>query len=93
MYGLEMVQRSQKSISPGTIYVTLGRLKKKNLIQPTKVIKPKSGGPKRTLFEATPEGKDALRLWGERLDHDLSLIGIATKLTDKVKGLIKAERG
>ena len=59
----ELEERASRSVSVSTIYVTLIRLEEKGLLtsrkgQPTA----ERGGKAKRLFEATPDGVEALRV-------------------------------
>ena len=64
MYGLELVAQSGSRLKRGTVYVTLGRMQKKGLIQsePEKFADD-SGLVPRRMYRATPYGLRVLRVW------------------------------
>jgi DNA-binding PadR family transcriptional regulator len=56
MFGLEMVDRSEGELKKGTIYVTLGRMVDKELVEPLDTAESDGSGP-RVLYIATDWGK------------------------------------
>jgi DNA-binding PadR family transcriptional regulator len=64
MYGLELVAESHGRLKRGTVYVTLGRMQQKGLIEaePEKFTDD-SGLVPRRMYRATPYGLRVLRAW------------------------------
>jgi len=64
MYGLQLVSRSRGKLKRGTVYVTLGRMEKKGLIQsdPEK-LSDDSGLVPRRMYRPTPFGLRVLGIW------------------------------
>jgi PadR family transcriptional regulator, regulatory protein PadR len=64
MYGLELVAQSGSRLKRGTVYVTLGRMQRKGLIEaePEKFADD-SGLVPRRMYGATPHGLRVLRVW------------------------------
>jgi DNA-binding PadR family transcriptional regulator len=64
MYGLQLVAQSRGRLKRGTVYVTLGRMQQKNLIEaePEK-LSDDSGLVPRRMYRATPFGLRVLRAW------------------------------
>jgi PadR family transcriptional regulator PadR len=64
MYGLELVAQSRARLKRGTVYVTLGRMQQKGLIEaePEKFADD-SGLVPRRMYRATPYGLRVLRVW------------------------------
>jgi PadR family transcriptional regulator len=64
MYGLELVVASKGQLKRGTVYVTLGRMERKDLIAlrfedaPVNV-----GGLPRRIYHVTPLGRRVLDAW------------------------------
>ena len=64
LYGLEMVQHSEKRLKPGTIYVTLSRMEDKGYIQSRKEEpRPSARGLPRRLYKVTGLGQKVLSAW------------------------------
>ena len=59
-YGLQLVREAAGGLSSGGIYVQLQRLKKKGLVNSTRV--PQASGPPRHLFRVTGLGYKAYRV-------------------------------
>jgi PadR family transcriptional regulator, regulatory protein PadR len=64
MYGLELVAESGRRLKRGTVYVTLGRMQRKGLIEaePEKFADD-SGLVPRRMYRATPYGLRVLDVW------------------------------
>ncbi len=64
LYGLAMVQHSEKRLKPGTIYVTLSRMEEKGYIESRKE-EPRAGarGLPRRLYTVTGLGQRVLAAW------------------------------
>ncbi len=64
MYGLQLVERSDGALKRGTVYVTLGRMEVKGLVQSEQEARPPGaiGLPRRT-YRPTALGKRMLRAW------------------------------
>ncbi len=64
MYGLELVAQSGSRLKRGTVYVTLGRMQRKGLIEaePEKFADD-SGLVPRRMYRATPYGLRVLHVW------------------------------
>jgi PadR family transcriptional regulator, regulatory protein PadR len=64
MYGLELVAKSAGRLKRGTVYVTLGRMQQKGLVEaePEKLADA-SGLVPRRMYRATPFGLRVLRVW------------------------------
>ena len=63
-YGLQLVERSGGALKRGTVYVTLGRMEAKGLVeseQETPV--PGAIGLPRRIYRPTPLGERMLRAW------------------------------
>ena len=58
-YGLDLVARSRNRLKRGSVYVTLGRMEAKGLVQSWVEERPGEGPPRR-LYEPTPLGVRAL---------------------------------
>ncbi len=71
MYGLQMVSDSQGKLKRGTVYVTLGRMEEKGLIEsePEK-LSDDSGLVPRRMYRATSFGVRVLEVW-TRLAREL----------------------
>ena len=64
MYGLEMVSESAGRLKRGTVYVTLGRMVQKGLIEAeAEKLADDSGLVPRRMYRATPYGLRVLRAW------------------------------
>jgi PadR family transcriptional regulator len=64
MYGLLLVQRSGGALKRGTVYVTLGRMEAKGLVEsePEPVVAGSIGLPRR-IYRVTGLGERMLRAW------------------------------
>ena len=64
MYGLQLVERSGGVLKRGTVYVTLGRMEVKGLLESEQepAVAGAIGLPRR-IYRATPLGERALRAW------------------------------
>jgi DNA-binding PadR family transcriptional regulator len=71
MYGLQMVSDSRGKLKRGTVYVTLGRMEEKGLIEsePEK-LSDDSGLVPRRMYRVTPFGVRVLEVW-TRLAREL----------------------
>jgi PadR family transcriptional regulator, regulatory protein PadR len=59
MYGLELVSASEGALKRGTVYVTLGRMEQKGLIESRlEEEPPRFGGLPRRLYKATAYGRE-----------------------------------
>ena len=57
MYGLQLVEASQGGLKRGTVYVTLGRMEQKGLIESESEPAPDGrGGLPRRMYRATGQG-------------------------------------
>ncbi len=64
MYGLEMIEQSGKRLKRGTIYVTLGRMEEKGLIESRKEeSRPGARGLPRRLYKPALHGIRTLQEW------------------------------
>ena len=64
MYGLQLVDRSDGALKRGTVYVTLGRMEAKRLIESAQAPPdPGAIGLPRRIYRPTPLGERALRAW------------------------------
>jgi PadR family transcriptional regulator PadR len=64
MFGLQLVERSDGTLKRGTVYVTLGRLEAKGLIQSEQEPLPAGGiGLPRRIYRVTTLGDRVLRAW------------------------------
>ena len=64
MFGLQLVEQSQGALKRGTVYVTLGRMEAKGLIQSEQEPLPPGGiGLPRRIYRPTALGERALRAW------------------------------
>ncbi len=64
MYGLQLVERSEGALKRGTVYVTLGRMEAKGLIQSQQEpIAPGAIGLPRRNYRPTALGERVLRAW------------------------------
>jgi DNA-binding PadR family transcriptional regulator len=63
-YGLQLVEASQGALKRGTVYVTLGRMEVKGLVESQQEPLPPGGiGLPRRIYRATPAGERLLRAW------------------------------
>ena len=66
IHGLELVSRSNRRLKRGTVYVTLGRMEKKQLITSRlEAPPPHAGGMPRRLYSPTADGRRVLAAWNE----------------------------
>ena len=64
MYGLQLVQRSGGELKRGTVYVTLGRMESKGVIESEQETPdPGAIGLPRRIYRPTPLGERMLRAW------------------------------
>ena len=64
MYGLQLVERSDGALKRGTVYVTLGRMEVKGLVQSEQEVRPPGAiGLPRRIYRPTALGKRILRAW------------------------------
>ncbi|PYR44091.1 MAG: hypothetical protein DMF93_01315 [Acidobacteria bacterium] len=64
MYGLQFVERSEGALKRGTVYVTLGRMESKRLIESEQAApEPGAIGLPRRIYRPTPLGERTLRAW------------------------------
>lgn len=64
MYGLQLVERSGGALKRGTVYVTLGRMETKGLVESEEQALPPGGiGLPRRIYSVTPLGERMLRAW------------------------------
>jgi PadR family transcriptional regulator, regulatory protein PadR len=64
LYGLQLVERSEGALKRGTVYVTLGRMEAKGLVESEEQPLPPGaiGLPRRT-YRLTAPGERLLRAW------------------------------
>src|SRR5205814_10441472 len=64
MYGLQLVQHSDGALKRGTVYVTLGRMEAKGLVESQQESVPPGGiGLPRRIYRPTARGERMLRSW------------------------------
>ncbi|HJZ70380.1 MAG TPA: PadR family transcriptional regulator [Vicinamibacterales bacterium] len=64
MYGLALVERSGGALKRGTVYVTLGRMEAKGLVESVQEPLPPGGiGLPRRIYRPTALGTRTLRAW------------------------------
>jgi DNA-binding PadR family transcriptional regulator len=64
MYGLQLVERSDGALKRGTVYVTLGRMEAKGLVESAQETLPAGAiGLPRRVYRPTALGKRVLRAW------------------------------
>ena len=64
MYGLQLVEHSDGALKRGTVYVTLGRMGVKGLVQSEQEVRPPGAiGLPRRIYRPTALGKRILRAW------------------------------
>ena len=64
MYGLALVDRSGGALKRGTVYVTLGRMEAKGLVESAQEPLPPGGiGLPRRIYRPTPLGRRMLSAW------------------------------
>ena len=72
LFGLQLVEQSNGALKRGTVYVTLGRLEAKGLVESQQEPLPPGGiGLPRRIYRPTALGKRALRAW-TRLARELA---------------------
>ncbi len=63
-YGLELVDESHGSLKRGTVYVTLGRMEEKGLVESRHETDPRSAERlRRRMYHATAHGRRVLDAW------------------------------
>jgi DNA-binding PadR family transcriptional regulator len=63
-YGLQLVEHSNGALKRGTVYVTLGRMEAKGLIESEQELLPPGGiGLPRRIYRPTALGERMLRAW------------------------------
>lgn len=62
-YGLQMVEDSRGALKRGTVYVTLGRMEEKGLIESRHESAPGAGALPRRMYHATGHGRRVLDAW------------------------------
>jgi PadR family transcriptional regulator PadR len=64
MYGLQLVEQSGGRLKRGTVYVTLGRMEKKGLVEAdAEKLEDDSGLVPRRMYRPTAYGLRALKVW------------------------------
>jgi len=64
MYGLQLVEHSDGTLKRGTVYVTLGRMEAKGLVESQQEPVPRGGiGLPRRIYRPTALGERMLRAW------------------------------
>src|SRR5262245_51147610 len=64
MYGLQLVERSDGGLKRGTVYVTLGRMEAKGLLESREQPLPEGGiGLPRRIYRLTALGERMRRAW------------------------------
>lgn len=63
MYGLQLVDRSGGALKRGTVYVTLGRMEAKGLVESRQESLPQGIGLPRRIYTPTALGARLLRAW------------------------------
>jgi DNA-binding PadR family transcriptional regulator len=64
MYGLQLVEQSDGALKRGTVYVTLGRMEAKDLVESHQEPLPPGGiGLPRRVYRPTALGERMLRAW------------------------------
>lgn len=64
MYGLQLVEQSEGALKRGTVYVTLGRMEEKGLVESEqKPLPPGAIGLPRRIYRPTGLGERWLRAW------------------------------
>lgn len=64
MYGLQLVDHSEGALKRGTVYVTLGRMEAKGLVESQQeAVSPGSIGLPRRIYRPTALGARMLRAW------------------------------
>jgi PadR family transcriptional regulator PadR len=63
-YGLQLVEQSGGALKRGTVYVTLGRMEAKGLVESEQEPQPPGAiGLPRRIYRPTPLGERMLRAW------------------------------
>ena len=62
-YGLQMVDDSRGALKRGTVYVTLGRMEQKGLIESRHETAPSGGALPRRMYHVTAHGRRVLDAW------------------------------
>jgi len=62
-YGLQMVDDSRGALKRGTVYVTLGRMEQKGLIESRHEPAARSGALPRRMYHTTAYGRRVLDAW------------------------------
>jgi DNA-binding PadR family transcriptional regulator len=62
-YGLQMVDDARGALKRGTVYVTLGRMEQKGLIESRHETAPSAGALPRRMYRATAYGRRVLDAW------------------------------
>ena len=63
-YGLQLVEESKGALKRGTVYVTLGRMEAKGLVESEQESQPAGAiGLPRRIYRPTPLGERMLRAW------------------------------
>jgi len=63
MFGLQLVERSEGALKRGTVYVTLGRMESKGIIESEQEADPRAIGLPRRIYRPTALGERMLRAW------------------------------
>jgi PadR family transcriptional regulator PadR len=64
MYGLQLVEQSDRALKRGTVYVTLGRMEAKGLVESEQeTLPPGAIGLPRRVYRPTALGERMLRAW------------------------------
>jgi DNA-binding PadR family transcriptional regulator len=64
MFGLQLVEQSNGALKRGTVYVTLGRMEAKGLVESEQEPQPPGAiGLPRRIYRPTPLGERMLRAW------------------------------
>jgi len=63
MYGLQLVTASRGKLKRGSVYVLLGRMEEKGLVEARAEEKPAHAGMPRRLYRATSLGRRVLDAW------------------------------
>jgi PadR family transcriptional regulator PadR len=72
LYGLQLVEHSRGALKRGTVYVTLGRMESKGLVQSEEQPVPPGGiGLPRRIYRLTALGERMLRAWAA-FAHELA---------------------
>jgi DNA-binding PadR family transcriptional regulator len=63
-YGLQLVDHSRGALKRGTVYVTLGRMEEKSLVESRHETDARSAGrPQRRMYHITAHGRRILDAW------------------------------